>query len=695
MLLRELWKRKKEFFIVFGYFFLLVSGMIMTHHTFLGIQDEAQLQATLKAADVYNYMTSYPLALFGGWLYTHFPHGQWYSVIMTFYTLFMTLVMSGYIILLDIENRWGRWFIKGLLLALFTLLTVYTLLEVDVTSPTLLLIALAVPLVKRHQVWFWFIFWVASFLREQIIFSVIPLVALAYVIGFDRTYFTNKRKIVLSLLFVAGILFNHFSYKLDKGYAQWMEFTEARAFFTDFNGGYSPVLTPDEYHLAKTWWLLDRELYPVAKIPKAAGSKVDLVKERFLQNHPKWQVRAVLIRHPEIKILFALSLLIALLYRSWLRFGAYALFGIGLIVLLIVKDVERVTFPVLIMWWVLLATDLWRIRGNVWLRRSAVGAVVLIVAWLCYFTYRTLPLDRITHFAQREALHKEFKDIIARNHMQLEITSGYPASWGLLVEALMENHLFDEANWADFYHDLLLSGWFTQSPICYRQHQISADGVKRKYATYYDWLMDPNTGIIGSKGERRHVHPFLATKLMALYDKKHPKKGFRHIPEVVDESKHFIIHRIVQTDAFITRVSPVKDIKQYTPLWRISSASSLRPHHMAWKEGILHATDKDPWFFVTLPHSKSRFVLLDVDIEIPRAHDEMQLFYKTSDKRPYNEIDSVKIRLKKGWNHFQLKIPREYLQRTVRIDPSNYAGEYRVRSIALYPYAEENASMQK
>ena len=136
--------------------------------------------------------------------------------------------------------------------------------------------------------------------------------------------------------------------------------------------------------------------------------------------------------------------------------------------------------------------------------------------------------------------------LLAKNPMQLEITSGFASSWELLTTVLKQNHLLDEKNWVDYNDDLLLSGWFTMHPLCLKQHNISFEGVKRKYDRYYDWLLDPHTGFIGSKGETKHIQPFLANNLLRVYDEKLAEPGCHHEVRKVDESKHFVIHQIIK-----------------------------------------------------------------------------------------------------------------------------------------------------
>jgi len=350
----------------------------------------------------------------------------------------------------------------------------------------------------------------------------------------------TKKNIPFILLFAAGIAFNHFSPALDEEYSKWLEFTNARLYFTDLTGmDEKKILSDDEYKLAKTWWICDDALYPIDKIPQAAGSTLDALKQKLLyEKELLRRIFAIPYHHPIVLLLALLTLYLIVIEKSWARKGYLLLFGVGFEMLLLVKDVGRVTFPILLLWWMILILELLRTKREKLLN--------LLLPILILFVALQIPWNRLTQYEKNEALVKEFKALLRKNPMELEITSGFTASWELLTTVLMQNHLLDEKNWVDYNQDLLLSGWFTMHPLCLKQHHISSDGIKRKYDRYYDWLIDPHTGIIGSKGETKHIRPFLADNLMRMYDEKMAEPGCHHEVRKVDESEHFIIHQIVK-----------------------------------------------------------------------------------------------------------------------------------------------------
>lgn len=669
-------------FTIFTYFLLLILTFVLSNHTFLGVQDEAHLQATLMGNEPINYMTSYPLAKLFGYLYVHFPAIQWYSVMMVCYIIFIALIMSLYIIFINTKHTYLTLFYKSTLFIIFNLLIVYMLLEVDVTSPTLIIIVLATPLIKKHQVYFWFLLWIASFLREQILVSILPLIILAYAIHVSKTYFTKKNTLAI-LVLLLGILFNHFSYTLDKTYNEWMDFTEKRAYYTDFGGQRTKgQLTADEYHLAKTWWITDLDLYPSTKISNAAGSTIDILEERFTQKNVAQYMKNIFQRHSYIYVLLLLSLIITLLYKSPLRFLSYGAFFIGFALLMVVKDVERVTLPLMLLWWSILTSDFWYYKTKRYDRLNK-GIIGFIFLWLIYYIAETLPIDRITQYEQKEALVQECKSLLQKHPMALEITSGYPASWERLVEVLMQNHLFDEKNWVDYHDDLLLSGWLSRVPLVYAQHHISFGGITRQYPHYHDWMLDSHSGIIGSKGESKHIRPFLRDKLMKLYDQKFPKKGCFHTPIVIDQTKHFIIHHIIQKCTHIEPIHTNIQFLEKNKVWDIYQYMASTHHTMSLQGHTLTSSSKDPWILVGIEKKLRGDILFHIEIT-SSINTTLQLFYRSTPSAPFSQMNTYTITLHTGYTNIILKLPAKYLNHTLRLDPVTHKGNYTIGDIAIY-----------
>jgi len=413
------------------------------------------------------------------------------------------------------------------------------LFEVSVTLLTLLLIVFAIPLIKDHQIFFWFLFFLASFLRVEIIFSLLPLFILAYLLRIKKKSF-NKKTILISLLFIIAIAINHLSASMNKEYKEWLEFTKPRLYFTDLAGAdTNHILTNDEYHLSRTWWICDLDLYPVAKIPQAAGSTLDIVVQRVLTPQGIKYLLRKLYHNPFLLLFLLLTAYIIYREKNNLRRAYFILFVISFFTLLLVKDTQRTTFPLMLMWSLLLFFELLEKREN--LKMKGLLFVVLLL------TVVEIPWSKVTQYEKNEQLVTEFKDLVNRNNMKLEISSGFTATWDLTIKVLMQGHLFYEKNWVDYRRYLLLSGWFTMHPLCLKQHDITFKNIKRKYNTYYEYLLNKKTGIIGDLKGEAHIRPFLANNLLRMYDEKFVKgSGCHHKIKIVDQSEHFAIRQIVK-----------------------------------------------------------------------------------------------------------------------------------------------------
>ncbi len=673
-------KIDKTGYLILIYFLLIISIMIVSNYTFLGVQDEAQLLATLKSNEPINYMTSYPFAVVVGYLYSNFPSIQWYSISITLYLILISFIMAYYVVRLEFENKALTYLAKFALLMMFTILLIYMLVLVDVTFPTLILIALAIPFIKYNQIYFWILVWIASFLRVQIIFSLAPLLFIIYILMVDKKSVFKRKTLFLSLFLLISIIFNNFSYMLNKEYKDWMEFTEKRAYFTDFGGApKGNILSADEFHLARTWWIVDQDLYPYKKVISSAGTTLDVIKLKFNQHSVKTYTLMILKNHSIVYLLFLASLLLCILYRSWIKFFGYFSFAFVVILLLIVKDVDRVTIPIFFIWSCMLIVEYWHLKDRLKIISSI--AIITLVISLIFTLYNSFPKNRILHFKQREALAYELKEIIKRNNMELEITTGFPSSWEYLIEGIMQNHLFDEKNWVDYYDDLLLQGWFSRVPLVYKQHNVSFGGVKRKYEHYHDWLMSSKAGIIGSKGENRHIRIFLKRNLMSIYDKKFPKEGCKHQSIVADESKHFVIHKIIY---YCTNKKGDKE------LWRLQdNIKNIKTDNLEFKDNKIVIKGKDPKFYIKFDKKLPKYIVIHIVIKSEKK-EQFQLFYKYNNKTSYSEANSIIKELKKGVNNIEILIPSKYLKYSLRVDPvASNKGKLIIDKFTIYPYIEE------
>jgi len=526
--------KKNDFIIIFLFFTSIILFLSLTGYTFLGVQDEVQLQSTLAAGDPRNYMMSYPLSILVSFLYTKLPAIPWYSILMLLYISLISLLMAIYIARSNNDK-----FLKYILLSLFTLILILILFDVTVTLISVMLIVFAVPLIRNHQIYFWILLFLASLLRVEMILNISPLILLVYLTLVRKTSF-NAKSTLLMLFLLAAMSLNYISSSFDKEYKEWLTFQKARIYFNDKKGtNKKNILTNDEFQLAHSWWICDPDIYPVDKIMKAAGSNVDVIRDVVLTKYGIKRALNKVYQNKILLVLILLTLYILYLEKNNLRRGYYILFTIGFFSLILVKDQQRTTLPVVMLWSMILVLTL--------LKNHKDTVLKIFLFFVIVHTVMETPWEKVTNYKQNEQLVSEFKNLVKRNgNMKLEPPSGFTASWKLTQTVLEQNHLLYEKDDVDFNHHLVLAQWFTMHPIFFEQHDITFKNTKRKFNTYYEYLLDVNTGIIGSK-DRITINPFLAENLLRMYDEKFAVElACHHKIKIVDESEHFIVKQIVK-----------------------------------------------------------------------------------------------------------------------------------------------------
>jgi hypothetical protein len=91
--------------------------------------------------------------------------------------------------------------------------------------------------------------------------------------------------------------------------------------------------------------------------------------------------------------------------------------------------------------------------------------------------------------------------------------------------------------------EILPGGWLVRHELFYKSHNISDKYNKRKYATYYDYMIDDNTAFFGSN---KLAKKDSFNTLLNDYDKRHlqNRPECKHKTFIVDKSKHFSISQI-------------------------------------------------------------------------------------------------------------------------------------------------------
>lgn len=530
--------KNTQFMGVLLFFIIIVLVLITMGYTFLGVQDEVQLQSTLAAGDPRNYMMSYPLNVFVSFLYTLVPELPWYSITVSVYLFMIIILMSYYISEIHYNKT-----IQYLLFILFTAILFLILFHVTVTIISLIFVVLIVPLIRDKQLYFWILLYIVSLLRIEMIVNISPLILLVYLMLVQKSFFNTKNSIFVFVL-IGGITLNYMSSSFNKEYTEWLTFQKARIYFNDKKGtNKKHILTDDEYNLVRSWWINDLDLYPVDKVVEAANSNIDVILDIVLTKDAIKKALRKAYNNPILILLILLTLYSIYIEKSNIRRGYYFLFIIGFFSLIFVKDVQRTTIPVILLW-------------SVWLfmilkhRHKELLTKVLLMALIVFIVSDT-SWTKVINYKENKILIDEFKTLVNKNkHMKLETPSGFFSPWILTRELFMQNHLFYEKEGLNYNGNLVLAHWFTMHPLFFKQHDISFKGVKRKYSNYHEYLLNENTGTIGSKGKIGFnsfgFNPFLTNNLLRMYDEKFiTNSECHHAIKIVDESEHFIIKQMI------------------------------------------------------------------------------------------------------------------------------------------------------
>ena len=516
--------------VLFLYFTTVSLSMILSGYTFLGSNDGLNLLTFLVDGESRTLIMSYPLSILISTLYDKVPHVQWYSITIFMYMSVISVLFSIYITKLKDKH------LQIILILLSTVILIHAWLGITITLMTLLLIVLAVPLIRDHQIAFWSLILLASFLRINMMVSLLPLLGIIYLLLFNKESLTIK-KVITILILLSAVLFNNFSPSLDHDYKEWLQYTKARAYFIDLNGiDKKDILSEDEKIISYTWWVQDEVLLPTEKVIQSSGSSINAITDRVTNLNIK-DILGIFYRHKLFIFLVLLTIYIVFKEQKNRDRILYLLFSIGLLTLPIIRDVDRVTFPLVFLWSILIFLKLLK-EQKITLLKSflLIAALVLLVE---------LPVSRVIHYQDRENFKNEFLDLANKHPMKYEIPYSFPRDYDSnLGKVLNQNHFFNEHQWISVYNDkLLLPSWIIRHPYFYKSYDISTKDEKRKYKTYYEFLMDENTGFIGSKRSNSLTN----STILKMYNKYYSvKKNCCHTVKIIDESEHFSITQIIE-----------------------------------------------------------------------------------------------------------------------------------------------------
>ncbi len=515
---------------LFLYFMIVVLVIVSSGFSFLGENDDWVLWCFLKNGENITLIMSYPLSSLGCKLYEIFPNIQWYSVIILTYTSIIAFLAAYHISKLQDRK------LKFLFIISVSLILIHFLMNITVTELTILIIAFSLPFIYTNQLLFWFLFLLASLLRTELVIGLSPIFVLAYLLLFRKKSVSIKQIFPISIIILAiGFIFIMPSYA-DKEYTDWLRFVKARGYFMDLHGrDYKDILSDDEEFVGYTWWAQDKELLPTKKVIKAANpSSVNIIVSSYKALTP-FKLLKIFLQYKLLIFLIPLTFYIIYKETNSFRKIFYIFFMAAIITLIIARDMERVAYPLTVLWMLLIYLKLYMKKK----RELLIKFLYITIAVL----FLESSLTRIYKHQTKESIKSEAVNLMAKHPYLYELSLGFPTSFGVLSMVVIQDHLFREDEWLSFDKNrLLLSGWISRHPFFYRSHDISSDIYERKYKTFYEFLTDKKTAFIGSKKMVCSVND----RILKIYDKKYAQKGCYHKIRVIDESKHFAITQIVK-----------------------------------------------------------------------------------------------------------------------------------------------------
>ncbi len=155
-----------------------------------------------------------------------------------------------------------------------------------------------------------------------------------------------------------------------------------------------------------------------------------------------------------------------------------------------------------------------------------------------------LPVNRILENTANEKLKKEFVQLVHKYPIKYEVASSFPRALYDVGNVFMQSHIFDERQWIHSFRDnILFSAWISRHPYFYYSHNISFKGEKRKYDSFYEFLLDENTGFIGSKISDSQVN----NVVLRMYDEKYTySESCYHEIKVLSETEHFSVTQLIK-----------------------------------------------------------------------------------------------------------------------------------------------------
>ena len=474
---------------------------------------------------------SYPLSYLMSQLYDLVPTFPWYSSLLT-----LIMALNFYLIALYIESN-NNYIQKIILLILSILWMTFLWFNMSITILTVTTMISAIGLIHKNLTMSFILIFIASLLRIDIMLIFIPFYTVSYFILRNPLRLT-KHEILGVVFLITVVTSSIFIQKQDTLYNNWLAFNKARASIVDMglmNVKKDFFTTTETFCIQAGWWQ-DSTLLPTEKIITTTPTLTAILQKNIQGIHILSFIKNYKFKE-WLWLLLATSFIVVLLNFKNRKALFIPLFIFGTILLLITRDVERVTVPLIMMWAYIIFENT---------RSHRILNIIFISIFTYIFYYYVSGQLGYRYFKENTALQKEAHQLIKQSNKICEASVNYPTGFSAEVNTIFKaNYLFYENNWLQLNDkEILPTGWLSRNEFFYITHNLSDTQTKRKYDTYHDYLIDDKTAFLGSKilVKDKPFQVFLLDTYDKLYLKDRP--NCKHETFIVNESEHFSISQI-------------------------------------------------------------------------------------------------------------------------------------------------------
>ncbi len=519
--------------IVYFLIFTIVSLLyIINGYATLGTNDDWALRGMLAAKGIYGTLImSYPLSYIMSHLYDFFPLFPWYSTLLS-----LIIGLNFYLIALYIEKN-DSYIQKAILFVLALLWLTFLWFNTTITIVTITTMISAIGLIRKNLLMSFVFIFLASLLRTDMMFIFIPYYLVSFFILRDKLSIT-KNEIFGLIVLIALVASSLFVQKQDKVYNDWLAFNNARASIVDMGmmNVKKDFFSSVERFCIQAGWFQDSNLLSTEKIIETTPTLANIIQKNIEKIDLIPFIKMYKFKH-WLWLLLIASLIIILFNIKSRKSLFIPFLVLGVILLLITRDVERVTVPLIMLWTYVLFESL---------KSHRIINTIFIFLFTYIFYYYASGQYGYRYFKENTLLQKEAHQLIAKSNKICEASINYPTGFTNEVNSVFKaNYLFHENNWLQLNNkEILPTGWLSRNKFFYNTHNISDKHTTRKYDNYYEYLIDDTTAFFGSRllipDESFKVH------LLGAYDNLYLKDrpNCKHKTFIVEESKHFAISQI-------------------------------------------------------------------------------------------------------------------------------------------------------